>query len=193
MPRPPPRAALRLPGCALLASACDSTSRTVKLLPVGERLVPEETSLVRRWDGNLGSGVDGQLSPPGVPVEASLTLDRVTPDHAAGCCVYLHEDGGTLTCTFDVPDRVYDDGLGVAVVMTMTTTEKKPGRPRGLQVVVGLGQDAAGHPGAHVRGRPAAVPEPLHGEAAPGVVRCGPGGPPAPARVSIRIPFWRQS
>ncbi|RKH47763.1 hypothetical protein D7X12_01730 [Corallococcus sicarius] len=163
---------------------------------MGERLVPEETSLVRRWDGNLGSGVDGQLSPPGVPVEASVTLDRVTPDDAAGRCVYRHEDGGTLTCTFDVPDRVYDDGLGVAVVTTMTTTtEKKPGRRRGLQVVVGLGQDAAGHPGAHVRGRPAAVPEPLRGEAAPGVVRCGPGGPPAPApaRLSIRIPFWRQS
>ena len=90
----------------------EGSSRTVKLLPVGERLAPEETSLVRRWDGHLGSGVDGYLSPPGVPVEASVTLDRVTEDHAAGRFVYRHADGDTLTCTFDVPDRIYDDGLG---------------------------------------------------------------------------------
>ncbi len=84
--------------------------RTVKLLPQQDRLVPEETSLVRAWEGNTGGGSSAYLTPPGVPVEASVTLNRVTPDHAEGQFVYRYADGGVLTCTFDVPDRVYDDG-----------------------------------------------------------------------------------
>ncbi|MFP2908410.1 hypothetical protein ACLESD_25825 [Pyxidicoccus sp. 3LFB2] len=84
--------------------------RTVKLLPQQDRLVPEETSLVRAWEGNTGGASSAYLTPPGVPVEASVTLDRVTPDHAEGQFVYRYADGGMLTCTFDVPDRIYDDG-----------------------------------------------------------------------------------
>ncbi len=84
--------------------------RTVNLLPQQDRLVPEETSLVRAWAGYTGGGSGAYLTPPGVPVEASVTLNRVTPDHAEGQFVYRYADGGMLTCTFDVPDRVYDDG-----------------------------------------------------------------------------------
>jgi len=82
----------------------------VKLLPQQDRLVPEETSLVRRWEANTGGVGSAYLSPPGVPVEASVTLNRVTPDHTEGQFIYRYADGGMLTCTFDVPDRVYDDG-----------------------------------------------------------------------------------
>ncbi|WNG30188.1 hypothetical protein F0U62_43885 [Cystobacter fuscus] len=87
-----------------------SPPRTVKLLPQQDRLVPEETSLVRAWEGTTGRGSDAYLTPPGVPVEGAVTLRRVTPDHAEGQFVYRYADGGMLTCTFDVPDRVYDDG-----------------------------------------------------------------------------------
>ncbi|MDY7226687.1 hypothetical protein [Hyalangium rubrum] len=84
-----------------------SGARTVKLLAREGMLVPEETSLVRAWDGNMGA-TSGYLTPPGVPVEASVTLNRMTPDHAEGQFTYRYSDGATLTCTFDVPDRVYD-------------------------------------------------------------------------------------
>ncbi|MCY1076349.1 hypothetical protein [Archangium lansingense] len=86
-----------------------SPPRTAKLLPQQDRLVPEEPSLVLMWEGFTSSG-SAYLSPPGVPVEGSLTLRRVTPDHAEGQFVYHYADGGILTCTFDVPDRLDDDG-----------------------------------------------------------------------------------
>ncbi|WP_152622513.1 hypothetical protein [Archangium violaceum] len=85
-----------------------SSSRTVKLQPQQERLVPEETSLVRGWEGFTSQG-SAYPTPPGVPVEGSVTLRRVTPDHAEGQFVYRYEDGGMLTCTFDVPDRVHEE------------------------------------------------------------------------------------
>ncbi|MFE8603093.1 hypothetical protein [Archangium violaceum] len=85
-----------------------SSSRTVKLQPQQERLVPEETSLVRGWEG-FTSQASAYPTPPGVPVEGSVTLRRVTPDHAEGQFVYRYADGGVLTCTFDVPDRVYEE------------------------------------------------------------------------------------
>jgi len=86
------------------------TPRTVKLLPQQSSLVPEETSVVRRWEGHTGVGASEYLTPPGVPVEGSVTLNQVTPDHAEGQFIYRYADGGMLTCTFDVPDRIYDDG-----------------------------------------------------------------------------------
>jgi hypothetical protein len=86
-------------------------SRTVKLISRDSQLVPEETSLVREWEGHIGQGQIGYLAPPGVPVEASVTLERVTPDHAEGHFIYHYANGSELTCTFDVPDRLYDDGL----------------------------------------------------------------------------------
>ncbi|HEX8702203.1 MAG TPA: hypothetical protein VF815_25450 [Myxococcaceae bacterium] len=84
--------------------------RTVKLLLQQDRLVPEETSLVLRWEGKTSPGGSAYLTPPGVPMEGSVTLNQVTPDHAEGQFVYRYTDGGVLTCTFDVPDRIYDDG-----------------------------------------------------------------------------------
>jgi hypothetical protein len=86
-------------------------SRTVKLIPREMQLVPEETSLVREWKGNVGQGQTGYLAPPGVPVEGAVTLERVTPDHAEGHFIYHYANGSELTCTFDVPDRLFDDGL----------------------------------------------------------------------------------
>lgn len=86
-------------------------SRTVQLIPRESQLVPEETSLVREWEGNVGQGQTGYLAPPGVPVEGSVTLERVTPDHTEGQFIYHYANGSELTCTFDVPDRLYDDGL----------------------------------------------------------------------------------
>ncbi|OJT17190.1 hypothetical protein BO221_46565 [Archangium sp. Cb G35] len=87
----------------------ESVPRTVKLLPQQDRLVPEEISLVRSWEGTTGGGSNAYITPPGVPVEGSVTLRRVTPDHAEGQFVYRYADGGVLTCTFDVPDRVYEE------------------------------------------------------------------------------------
>ncbi|MCY1076319.1 hypothetical protein [Archangium lansingense] len=82
---------------------------TVKLVPREGQLVPEETSLVRKWEGNVGTGQIGYLSPPGVPMEGSVTLARVIPDYAEGHFIYHYADGSELTCTFNVPDRLYDD------------------------------------------------------------------------------------
>ncbi|RKG75244.1 hypothetical protein, partial [Corallococcus terminator] len=85
------------------ASVEEGAAKTVKLLPQEDRLVPEETSLVSRWWGNTGGTQVGYLAVPGVPVEGSVTLDRVALDHAEGHFVYRYADGGELTCTFDVP------------------------------------------------------------------------------------------
>ena len=52
-------------------------SRTVKLISRESQLVPEETSLVREWEGNAGPGQIGFLTPPGVPVEGSVTTVRM--------------------------------------------------------------------------------------------------------------------
>jgi hypothetical protein len=82
-------------------------SRTVKLMSTESRLVPEDTSLVREWEGNVGPGQIGYLVPPGIPVEGSVTLERVVPDHAEGHFIYRYANGGELTCTFNVPDRPY--------------------------------------------------------------------------------------
>ncbi|RYZ43088.1 MAG: hypothetical protein EOO71_04980 [Myxococcaceae bacterium] len=91
------------------ASVEEDASKTVKLLPQGDKLHPEETSLVSRWWGNMGTAV-GYLAAPGVPVEGSVTLDRVALDHAEGHFVYRYADGGELTCTFDVPELVLVGG-----------------------------------------------------------------------------------
>jgi hypothetical protein len=82
---------------------------TVKLIPREGQLVPEEAALVREWEGNVGTGQIGYLSPPGVPMEGSVTLERVIPDHAEGHFIYHYADGSELTCTFNVPDRLYHD------------------------------------------------------------------------------------
>ncbi|RKG92371.1 hypothetical protein D7V97_40970, partial [Corallococcus sp. CA053C] len=89
-------------------------ARTVKLLPQEQLLVPEETSLVREWGGHTGVE-PGYAASPGVPVEGSVTLDRVVMEdhedsHAEGRFVYRYTDGSKLTCTFHVTDRVYSDG-----------------------------------------------------------------------------------
>ncbi|MBE4751670.1 hypothetical protein G4177_26200 [Corallococcus sp. ZKHCc1 1396] len=90
-------------------------SKTVKLLPREDRLDPEETSLVLKWKGNMGDA-EGYLAAPGVPVEGSVTLDRIALDHAEGHFVYRYKDGGELTCTFNVPEYgltdITDDGDG---------------------------------------------------------------------------------
>ncbi len=82
-------------------------SQTVRLISREMQLVPEETSLVREWEGNVGTGQIGYLAPPGVPVDGSVTLERVIPDHAEGHFIYHYANGSELTCTFDVPDRLY--------------------------------------------------------------------------------------
>src|SRR4051794_8347433 len=79
------------------ASVDEGAAKTVKLLPRGDGLHPEETSLVSRWWGNMGT-TEGYLAAPGVPVEGSVTLDRVALDHAEGHFVYRYADGGELTC-----------------------------------------------------------------------------------------------
>ncbi|WP_434299193.1 hypothetical protein [Corallococcus exiguus] len=76
-------------------------NRTVSLTPREARLMPTESSLVTRWVGNIGSGT-GYQSPPGVPVEGSVTLKDATAYAAQGHFVYRYADGGGLTCTFDV-------------------------------------------------------------------------------------------
>jgi hypothetical protein len=87
------------------------TPRIAKLMPQGELLVPEETSVVWRWGAHLG-GLPGFPLPPGMPLEGSVTLERVTPDHAAGRFVYQYEGGAALTCTFDISDRWYGGSSG---------------------------------------------------------------------------------
>lgn len=80
-------------------------ARTVSLIPRETQLVPTESSLVTRWVGNIGAGA-GYLSPPGVPVDGSVTLEDVTASAAQGRFVYRYADGDTLTCTFDVLEDV---------------------------------------------------------------------------------------
>ncbi|NBD12234.1 MULTISPECIES: hypothetical protein [Corallococcus] len=75
--------------------------RTVKLSSRQGQLVPEESSLVLRWVGNIG-GAAGYLSSPGVPVEGSVLLEEVTESSAEGRFHYRYADGGELTCTFEV-------------------------------------------------------------------------------------------
>ena len=36
-----------------------------------------------------------------------MTLERVIPDHAEGHFIYRYANGSELTCTFDVPDRLF--------------------------------------------------------------------------------------
>jgi hypothetical protein len=85
----------------LVEEARVDTDLTVSLARRDTQLVPTQTSLVTRWVGSIGSGA-GYLSPPGVPVEGSVTLEDVTAYAAEGRFVYRYEDGGQLTCTFDV-------------------------------------------------------------------------------------------
>lgn len=85
----------------LVEEAGVDQDRTVSLMPREGQLVPTESSLVTRWVGNVGSGA-GYLSPPGVPVEGSVTLEDVTALAAQGRFVYRYADGAALTCTFDV-------------------------------------------------------------------------------------------
>ncbi|RKH18765.1 hypothetical protein D7Y13_05820 [Corallococcus praedator] len=92
------------------ASVEEGEAKTVKLFAKEDRLEPEDRSLVARWGGNMGGTLMGYLAVPGVPVEGSVTLDRVALDHAEGHFVYRYADGGELTCTFDVPELVLVGG-----------------------------------------------------------------------------------
>ncbi|WP_223637720.1 hypothetical protein [Corallococcus sp. EGB] len=85
----------------LVEDARVKQDRRVGLTSREAQLVPTESSLVTRWVGNIGSGA-GYLSPPGVPVEGSVTLEDLTEFAAQGRFVYRYADGGELTCTFDV-------------------------------------------------------------------------------------------
>ncbi|MBZ4330348.1 hypothetical protein NR800_21530 [Corallococcus interemptor] len=86
---------------------------TAKLLRQGEVLVAEDTSRVLEWGAFTGPGQEGYPSVTGVPVEGTLTLERLLhgDGQAQGRFVYRYEDGGELTCTFNITDRLYtEDG-----------------------------------------------------------------------------------
>ncbi|RKG69671.1 hypothetical protein D7V80_08025 [Corallococcus sp. CA054B] len=86
---------------------------TLKLLRQGDVLVAEDTSRVREWGAFIAPGQEGYPSVTGVPVEGALTLERLVQDdgQAQGRFVYHYEDGGELTCTFNITDRLYtEDG-----------------------------------------------------------------------------------
>ncbi|RKH71138.1 hypothetical protein [Corallococcus aberystwythensis] len=82
---------------------------TVKLLRQGDALVAEDTSRIREWGAFIGLGQAGFPSVTGVPVEGTLTLDRLVhgDGQAQGRFVYRYETGGELTCTFNITDRLY--------------------------------------------------------------------------------------
>ncbi|MBN9682743.1 MULTISPECIES: hypothetical protein [unclassified Corallococcus] len=86
---------------------------TAKLRREGDALVPEDPSRLLEWYAFLGPGHPGYPSVTGVPVEGTLTLERLVhgDGQAQGRFVYHYEDGGELTCTFNITDRYYtDDG-----------------------------------------------------------------------------------
>ncbi|MFP2895197.1 hypothetical protein [Corallococcus sp. 4LFB] len=84
---------------------------TLKLLRQGQALVAEDPSRIREWRAHVGPATDGFPAASGVPVEGTLTLDRLVQGdgEAQGRFVYRYEDGGELTCTFNITDRVYTD------------------------------------------------------------------------------------
>ncbi|RKG95254.1 hypothetical protein [Corallococcus carmarthensis] len=52
-------------------------ARTVKLLRQEQALVAEDPSQVREWFAHVGPGTEGYPAVSGVPVEGTLTLDRL--------------------------------------------------------------------------------------------------------------------
>ncbi|MBN8233427.1 hypothetical protein JYK02_38505 [Corallococcus macrosporus] len=84
---------------------------TVELLRQGDALVSQDTSRVSEWGAFTDLGRDGFSSVTGVPVEGTLTLDRLIQGdgQAQGRFVYRYETGGELTCTFNITDRLYFD------------------------------------------------------------------------------------
>lgn len=76
---------------------------TAKLLRQGNALVAEDTSKVDDWRP-YASGLVGYPSVTGIPTEATLTLEQrsYADGQAQGRFVYHYEDGGELTCTFNI-------------------------------------------------------------------------------------------
>ena len=91
----------------------EEEARTAGLVKKEEALVPEEDSLVLRWQGMIGTQRgfgSGYPEDSGVPQSGSLTLDVVDDDHAEGRFVYRYADDTELTCTFNVPTPAVADG-----------------------------------------------------------------------------------
>ncbi|NNC16136.1 hypothetical protein HJC22_10390 [Corallococcus exiguus] len=76
---------------------------SAKLLRQGDSLVAEDTSKVGDWLP-IASNLVGYPSVAGIPTEATLTLERraYADGQAQGRFVYRYEDGGELTCTFNI-------------------------------------------------------------------------------------------